>query len=298
MHSGNLRPKDWDSLVMKNGLVAIIALAAMIARPALAADLSVEPMYKALPPPPVLQNWSGFTVGIAFGARWSDAQWNTTCQETSFAPTCNVFPDRFANNNPTNFNSSSFRTGLYGGYTWQVARTWVVGWEGDVAWANNNKTLAGIPGLESPTVAGAPGGDTSSVKQTWEASIRGRGGVLVAPWVLLYATAGVAWTRLDASAHCGTAFPVGWCALAGNIGRTDTASTNRFGWTVGGGAEAMVWANWLVRAEYRYTDYGTFNYTLLQAPASNLDAFSAGLRYHTHTALVGFAYKFGTPASY
>jgi hypothetical protein len=36
----------------------------------------------------------------------------------------------------------------------------------------------------------------------------------------------------------------------------------------------------------------------LQGPASNLDALSAGLRYHTHTALVGFAYKFGTPASY
>jgi hypothetical protein len=95
-----------------------------------------------------------------------------------------------------------------------------------------------------------------------------------------------------ASATCGTLFPTGWCGLAGDVGRTDTASTNRFGWTIGGGVEATVWSSWLVRAEYRHTDYGTFNYTLLQA-ASNLDAFSASLRYRTNTALVGFPYRFG-----
>jgi hypothetical protein len=33
-----------------------------------------------------------------------------------------------------------------------------------------------------------------------------------------------------ASATCGTLFPTGWCGLAGDVGRTDTASTNRFGW--------------------------------------------------------------------
>jgi outer membrane immunogenic protein len=65
-----------------------------------------------------------------------------------------------------------------------------------------------------------------------------------------------------ASATCGTLFPTGWCGLAGDVGRTDTASTNRFGWTIGGGVEATVWSSWLVRAEYRHTDYGTFNYTL------------------------------------
>jgi outer membrane immunogenic protein len=84
----------------------------------------------------------------------------------------------------------------------------VVGWEGDIAWANNNKTIVGIPGLESPTVAGAPGGDFSNIKQTWDASIRGRAGFLAVPSVLLYATGGALW-RARPAERC---FPPGGAA--------------------------------------------------------------------------------------
>lgn len=83
-------------------------------------------------------------------------------------------------------------------------------------------------------------------------------------------------------------------------------SGNQLGWTLGGGAEARLWGNWFARAEYRYADYGTFSATdvrtcsapcgfgpITGSPAVDTTAYSVHL--HTHTALLGLAYKFGDP---
>ena len=83
-----------------------------------------------------------------------------------------------------------------------------------------------------------------------------------------------------------------------DLGKTSSASATRVGWTVGGGAEAMLWSNWLTRIEYRFADYGTFGYTLFPgagACGGGCDTISAETRLRTHTVLVGFAYKFGGP---
>lgn len=282
---------------MKKLSFVSMAIATLIAGPAMAADMAVKAPRVA---PAIVASWTGFYVGGAVGGRWSDANWNTTCQETGAVgnTSCIVFPDRFATNNPQSFNSSAFRGSIYGGYNWQVSPVWVVGVEGDIGWADNNKTNRGIPGLESPTVVGAPGLDSSTLKQTWDGGIRGRVGFLVSPSVLLFGTGGVSFTHLEASATCGTPFVVGWCTAA-NVVRTDTTSTDRVGWTLGGGIEAMLSPNWLLRGEYRYADYGTFSFTQLQGPPAinNVDAYTASVHYRTHTALVGLAYKFGGPVA-
>lgn len=280
---------------MNSKFIALLggALGLGLVTTASAADMAV----KARPAPVPVYNWTGFYIGGAVGGRWDDPRWSNTCQETGAAATCIVFADRFATNNPQTFRSSSVRGAIYGGYNWQVAPTWLLGVEADVGYGNNRKTNAGIPGLESPTVAGAPGLDFSSVNQTWDASIRGRAGYLVSPSVLLYGTGGVAFTHFSASGGCVTAFPVGWCAIGTNLPRTDTSSSDRVGWTVGGGIEAMVAPNWLLRGEYRYTDYGTYGFTQFRSPAGagTVDTYSADLRLRTHTAMVGLAYKFGGP---
>jgi len=54
----------------------------------------------------------------------------------------------------------------------------------------------------------------------------------------------------------------------------------------------MLAPNWLLRGEYRYADYGNLNFVQLQGPVINADAFTASVKYRTHTALVGLAYKF------
>jgi outer membrane immunogenic protein len=270
---------------------------------ALAADMPVKAS-----PVAISSNWTGFYIGGSLGGRWTSSDWTTTCLSSGAAGgsgcplNANFVPgatNRFANNNPTDFNSSSLRAGLYGGYNWQFSSRWVAGIEGDFAWANNNKMIAGIPGAEDPTVAGSPGLDTSTVKETWDAGIRGRLGYLINPTLLLFATGGVSWTHLEASAFCGSAFSVGWCGggAGTNVGSSSTSSATMAGWTVGGGLEWMWQPHWLVRAEYRYTDYGTFNYTLFAGPNAgspgiNLDAIAASVKVQTNTATLGLAYKF------
>jgi outer membrane immunogenic protein len=275
-----------------------IAASLGLINPASAADLPARSYTKAPVMEAPIYDWTGFYFGGAIGGVWSNANRSTTCQEPGdpFVRTCTFAPDRFANNNPRGFGASSAKAGIYGGANWQLARTWLVGLEGDVNWLDLHRTNAGIPGLENPTLAGAPGTDSSSVRQSWDGSLRGRVGVLLTPSVLLYGTGGVAFTHVDVSAHCGTSSR-GWC-VDGDLGRTDTSGFDRAGWTLGAGAEAMIAPNWLLRGQYLYADYGTLNFTQLQNPnTNNASAYSGSVRYHAQSAMIGIAYKFGGPVA-
>jgi outer membrane immunogenic protein len=249
-------------------------------------------------------NWSGFYVGASIGARWEGANWTTTCLRPGVAGnicpgSVSDLPTRVGFNNPANFNSTSLRGGLYGGYNWQFGLAGLVGIEGDWAGGLNNSTNSPIPGADLPNSTGATGLDRASVKETWDAGIRGRLGYLPTRTLLLFGTAGVSWASLQASAFCGVANTAGWCAggAPGFVGTTSTISKIATGWTVGAGVEWMYTLHWLFRAEYRYTDYGRLSGIFFPgingAGVPNGDAIAAGVKLHTHTALLGIAYKFG-----
>jgi outer membrane immunogenic protein len=277
------------------GAVAV----ALMAGPAIAADMPVRP------PPLVVDSWTGFYAGVSLGGRFSDSNWSTTCLSPGAAGAVgcplNVIAQngpRFANDNPSGFSSATFRPAGYLGYNWQIG-SWVVGAEGDFAWGKTGNSMKAIPGAEIP---GAVNTDTSSVRTTWDASARARAGMLLGSNIVLYATGGASWIHMEVEAFCGTPRPADWCAGpaggASNIGRTTSASETRIGWTVGAGAEAMLWSNWLTRIEYRYADYGTFSYTLFPGVGAcgvGCDTINAETTLRTHTVLVGFAYKFGGP---
>lgn len=265
------------------------ALSAGLLSAASAADMPLK-----APAAVVANSWAGLYYGVSVGARLANPDWNTTCQETGFpGGNCLPFPARLPVNNPTNYNSTSARVGLFAGYNWQLNPAWIVGVEGDVAWGNNTKTISGIPGLESAVTVGAPGADNSKVKQSWDGGLRLRGGFLVNPSWLVYGTGGIALTDVESASFCGTAFPVGWCTAA-NVGRLDATHKTLTGWTVGGGLEGFIAAHWLLRAEYRYTDYGSFGFTHFPGPPAtlNIDAYTANVSLVTHTILAGIAYKF------
>ena len=267
------------------GNIVLVALGA--AGSALAADMAVKtPVYKSPPPPVVVDNWTGFYVGLSVGGRWADTTW-TTVQLGG----ANPIPPFGAPPNPQSFDSSTARVGGYLGYNWQLSPLWVVGVEADVAWGNSRSTVAGIPGTACvPACVPFTGLDSSTVKEGWDASIRARVGILVTPTTLLYATGGAAWQRLEINASCfgnlGVA-PSAWCVAV----RNETVSWNKAGWTVGGGLEAMLWRNWLARVEYRYADYRSVSHTFFVNSVDDQVAMTATLR--THTAWVGLAYKFG-----
>ena len=66
---------------------------------------------------------------------------------------------------------------------------------------------------------------------------------------MIYATGGVAFGGFNTDAH-------GFEARS-SVFRECSLSNTRVGWTVGGGIQYAVTNNWSVRAEYRYSNWGT-----------------------------------------
>jgi len=253
--------------------VAVIGFASV----ASAADLPTKaPIYKASPV--ALYNWTGFYIGGDIGARFSRAKWTTLDYDT-------LTPS--AVDNPANLDRTSARIGGYVGYNWMFAPAWLAGLEADIGWAGGTASHTPFPGIAflSPTLGA--GNDFVNAKLTWDASVRGRLGYLVAPNWLVYGTGGVAWQRINTSASCPGGGGISFCGLPGF---SDSFTETKTGWTAGAGVETMLWGNWIGRAEYRYADFGHVSNRLPPAPAVG---FHASVGIQTHTAVLGLAYKFG-----
>jgi outer membrane immunogenic protein len=263
---------------MKKSVVAGITTALIVlAGAAEAADLRAKA--PAMAP---VASWTGFYGGVSVGARWADPTWSTTA--IPLVAPFGVDPTT----TPASFDSTSVRVGGYFGYNWQLSPLWVVGIEGDIAWANSSKSLGGIPGTFGTAGTAAPASaalnDSSRVEVGSDGSIRGRLGYLVTPAWLVYATGGIAWQGVEVSATCNGAL-TSWCVAA----RSETSSSTQTGWTIGGGLEGMFSGKWLARAEYRYADYGSFNHIFF---AGTVDQVTTNQSLKTHTVLFGLAYKF------
>jgi outer membrane immunogenic protein len=262
-----------------------VLLGLAVSAPAMAADLRVKP---AAPP---TADWTGPYAGIALGAKFAETTWTTT--STSDLPGTIVDAS-----SPARFRPAVFRAGGYGGYNWQSG-SYVYGLELDVAYADGKTTHAGLPGCAIECFPGAPGPgvDTSSVKLGWDASARARLGYLVAPDALLFVTGGVAWQSIEADGLCQHSASDPQCTVSPAT-PFDAQSERKTltGWTAGLGFERRLSANWLLRAEYRYADFGKFNGVFaFHAPGAPLgaDTNRFNLAVETHTATLGLTYRFG-----
>jgi outer membrane immunogenic protein len=261
-------------------------LATCLISAAQAADLPVAPIVKA-PIAAAAQSWTGFYAGLGFGARSSLSDPTVTDLNGGLAAIC----DRFAasggcvTSEPA--NGTAFRVSPYAGFNWQISPLWVVGIEGDVGFADKSTTLAGVQYPVTVLNENAPV-DSFSVKTGWDAGVRARLGILADPALLFYVAGGPSWMHIESTSNCGTCL-IGAPVLPSTI----THSTNKLGWTVGGGAEAMLGANWLVRGEYRYADYGTIGNTDVRTSVLGTSFDAYDLHVRTHTATLGIAYRFG-----
>jgi outer membrane immunogenic protein len=256
---------------MKRLLVAGAVMCALSA-PALAAAMPVKA--PIIPP----SSWAGFYAGVGIGGRWLDPDWSTTAV---FDPTGLQIP--FQTDPNAGFDSAAFRVSGYAGYNWQLSPVWLVGFEGDLGWADNRDTLGSrIPGLGIVN-----GGSSTEVSANWDASIRARAGYLINPAWLAYITGGAAFQNVTATATCPGDTNV--CNPATGT-QSNSNSRTLTGWTIGGGLEGMLARNWLARIEYRYSDLGSFSFTALQF---NPDAFGANaqLSVRSQTVTAGVAYK-------
>jgi outer membrane immunogenic protein len=249
-------------MVRKLLLASVGAIA--LAGSAFAADLpsrAPPPVY--IPPAPIF-TWTGIYIGGQVGYAWGKT--NTTLGDN--------FGDFISFNSPT---IDGVIGGAHVGYNLQLSQ-FVIGLEGSVDGSSLKRTVNSNPFIGGVLVVPT----TLTGNLGVQGSIRGRLGYA---WdrVLIYATGGVAFAGVNGSIYT----PFGY----------DSFSNTRVGWTVGGGLEYAITNNWSVRAEYRYSQFGTSNiYANNSFALPGLAAVGAyGRRkLEENQVQVGFSYKFDT----
>src|SRR6266481_4301094 len=319
--SGNVTCKSARGMwgrVVKKLLVAGVAVAALVAAPAMAGDLPINaplyaPLYRA--PPIIALNWTGCYLGGHVGGGFIDKKLGGPFVDNAVPSTFGA-PTSFAISDPsTDLNSTALLGGGQVGCNFQFASNWVIGFEADASGANQqgggdsrlitegavlNGTLPGIT-----TVVSSNG--TASSRTDFIATATGRLGYTFGRLGegMVYAKGGAAWARDKyqfngqvSTTACGLVqivpIPPQCVFTNPTIGTpfNFSASETRIGWTVGAGVEWAFWDNWSVKLEYDFLDFGsrtvTFNDPLLGAA-------NISVSQRINEVKLGVNYRFGTP---
>ncbi len=252
-----------------------LALAGALALSGSAA-LAAEPL--PLPPPPIF-TWTGPYVGGQIGYGWGPSAFDLL----GFNPANNALFVITSGHSP-----SGVVGGAHVGYLYQINQ-FVVGVEGSV----DGTSLSANAQFFVPSFAVGNDVLTAHVTSDVQGSIRGKLGFA---WdrVLIYGTGGVAFGAFSGNLFLNGQTPAFFPFAIGNRFFSNT----RTGWTAGGGIQVAVLDNWWVFAEYRYSDFGSFNNTLSNffAPGGNLlaNAFVNNNNPHLqeNQVQVGFSYRF------
>jgi outer membrane immunogenic protein len=255
-----------------------VVVAAALSGSALAADLGARTYAKAPAVAPV-SSWSGLYVGGNLGYGWGNE--NT---DFSFLPT----PLEFGVNNASlGTRSSGVIGGAQLGYNWQIGSL-VTGLEADIQGSGIKASARGTPTAAGTAIPIPTEALSSEQKLLWFGTVRGRVGVTVTPDLLLYATGGLAYGRVDASAN--------W--LSSSDGFTFQApasvSKTKVGWTAGAGAEWMFARNWSAKLECLYVDLGSDSAIGGLLNVVTVPPLAVGYTWHTreNIARVGVNYHF------
>ncbi len=246
---------------------AALALA-MLSTTAFAADLPARRAPPVYAPPPPVFSWTGAYIGAQIGYEFGRDDAFARATATGIGVASNgARPTGVIGGAHVGYNFSTQSLPLFGNAFGGLFGTGgVFGIEGDVdgTSAHQNYLLGGLLSRYNENVQG---------------SVRGRLGVAVNR-ALFYATGGVAIGGLDT--RYTNAF----------TGATDSFSHTKVGYTVGGGIEYAFEGNFSIRAEYRYTDFGSYSDVL---GASTAGGVAVRHRDTDNRVQAGFSYKFDTP---
>jgi outer membrane immunogenic protein len=282
---------------MKNTAIGIAVIAALIGTPALAADMGMPspapaPMYTKAPPP-MAYSWTGFYIGANGGGVWGQFD------PTSVASTGDylIGTGSLAAVNAAGIQRIS-PAGLIGGfeagYNFQTGPA-VFGIEADIEYMHlsGSQQSTGI----YPCCAPAAFTISSAASADWLSTIRGRLGYAANNW-LFFATGGAAFTDLKGTFqftdNCGSVPACAFIPGQNGFEPPVSFSNERTGYAVGGGVETGLSANWTVKAEYLYVDFGSVSasgvVTAGPGPFSFPITHSIDLR--ADIARLGLNYKF------
>jgi len=229
---------------------AVTAIALSSAGTSLAADLRGKGILPPAPELPTFYDWSGIYVGGQVGYSWGSDR------ASEFATA-----GRLPLGRSFDYSPSSFIGGARLGFNYQLGAI-VLGVEGD------------IEGMNAHAGQGDLGG-VVRVRQDWQGSVRARLGYSL-DRILVYATAGAAFTKLEYS------------YVSPLAGLSETISASKTGWTVGGGVDYAVTDKLILGLDYRYTDYGRFDHVGLGAYLGRTVEHEPS----AHAVRASLAYKF------
>lgn len=271
-------------------LAAAAVLSAGLATSAGAADLGGPPVLRGSEVvAPVYEGdaWSGFYLGGQVGLQGirnsghhSDG---TNGTRDSLTGTPGTGPGRQVYNMDYDYAGAAFTYGLHAGFQ-RLFGYALLGLEADIDGPSG--------GIASPWYNGNPAFSSfvagnsyqQRLQSNWQGSIRARLG-FVHQATLFYLTGGVAFGSFKA------------CTIIdgcnGTVGHVVKYNTTRVGWTLGAGIEHRLNYNWSVRAEYRYTNFGSRNCYANDPCAVDPNASDIANRIETHSVRVGLSYLFG-----
>jgi outer membrane immunogenic protein len=244
-------------MILRTVLTATALTCMALASPAGAADLPRKAPPMAAPAP--VSPWYGFHIGVHAGYAWSDNSTDFTSATGLLALGVNI-------PNSLGGSADGFIGGIHWGSNYQFGNI-VLGFDSDFSYIDNDS---------SATVT--LGGLTTTTSQSleWFGTTRVRGGFLVTPNLLLYATGGLASGSAEVNINHG--------AGAFVVNARDTL----WGWAAGGGIEYLT-GPWMFRVEYLHYDLGDldFAYTV---PATGIVTTSTN--FSGDIVRAGISYKF------
>jgi outer membrane immunogenic protein len=261
---------------MSKLVVAGAALAALIAGPALAADMPVKGLAYKPGPYSWTGCYAGFNAGVAY-ARATDT-WTPNPAGFGAVGVSDIFPTANGTLRP-----GGATAGGQLGCNYQTGVT-VWGLETDFNYTDNKATLGA-----STSAFGAP--ITETVTSKWLGTTRARVGFSnpgynsFGNW-MVFATGGVAYANVQFTDLI--FFPP--------TGTTNAGSSNdtKAGWTAGGGFEWAALGNWTVKFEALYADLGKVSYTSFNSsPAFPLATIVHDHHFTETVVRFGANYRFG-----
>jgi len=198
-----------------------------------------------------VDSWTGKYIGVETGYGWGAADHDANgLEETAISNRVN-----------------GGLLGMYGGFNFQFDSNLVLGLDADASWGK----LAGGPDSFGTCYCGLTNFVSTDVK--WQAAIRGRIGYPI-DRAMPYLTGGVTLAKVHADYDY--------------INASGVIDDTKAGWTVGAGLEYVLSDKLMLRAEYRYSDFGK----AVEEPfLPNFDDIQS-LHFTSQGARIGIAYRF------
>ena len=236
-------------------LLGGIAISALLAAPAIAADLPARVPVKAAPAPIIAAyNWTGCYIGVQGGGKFGKSEQVEAATGASLTG---------------EYDIDGFLVGGTLGCNFQQGQ-WVFGIEGDGSFVSadggNNLIAPFNPAFFAQT------------EEKWLATVRGRLGFAQGAW-LFYGTGGIAFAGVEVSSAS--------AAISASEKQT------MVGWTVGGGIEWGFAAGWSLKAEYLFVDLGTDRF--FDPPPAGFVTRDVDLQQHIVRAGINYRWGGGSP---